>query len=404
MTLLIQKVRKLKLGFFLTKACMAQILNTKLKIFKMEEHIVVTPTVLQKNIPFMAGEKMPEGHEVVNVAGKGDELLFLPAPVGTATNGFSNPTTAEFWMYYDSDEGYLYPYKEVDDINAGWALSNNKVKVYAYETLDRNATEMVAELEAAKKSGGGASSEEVEKLKKEPAEKSNSGPGNAKLAELAATIKTAQEQSAKAAEELKVLLAGTQTNSGSALSQVITIKGIPLTIVSTHSEALKNPSLFAQYVDAVIEMLKTRPQVAAALIAQMASDPVSGKVDSLSESRLADTLKESGKDITISGSLSFASSVAPAAARELRNELIKEYGSDKQAVQAALPVPVTPTLNATVASSIVPDVIPDGLSPMAKALLERKSKPKKVVVGTAATEIDAEKAKFALKDKGKAVP
>ncbi|MCX7343851.1 MAG: hypothetical protein NT128_06885, partial [Proteobacteria bacterium] len=340
------------------------------------------------NFPYMAGEDMPKGHAVVYVGrkkGSTDELKFFPANanLGPFKDNYDF-ADKELWMYFDGKS--LYPYKEIPDTNAKKYLGKDG-SIYQYKLPDEATTALKAEVEAAKKAGGGGTTS--------PAANS---AGNPKFAELAAIIDSAQKQSAKAAEELKVLLAGTHTNNGSVLSQVLTIKGVELTIVSTDPAALKNPSLFAQYADGVVAMLSKYPQVAAALIAQMAPDSVPGKVDTLSESRLADTLKENGTDVTISGSLSFASSVTPEQARKLRNELMETYGSNKQAVPTA---PMAPALVAPVAissASAVPDVIPAGLSPLAEQLLKRKSQLKKVETGTAATEINAEIAKSAIKD------
>lgn len=374
------------------------------------------------DVPFVPGQEMPKGYIIVNFffkpkdggkykdlygkTGKTCDADFSTAIIQTtgtnnpaAPDGYASPD--EFtWALMDEKTGeifipemYLEPsnekfYGNQKDDNGVIIATNNKARsFYIPDPAELESVKIKkTDLETLKAGGGGTTA---------PAANS---AGNPKFAELAAIIDSAQKQSAKAAEELKVLLAGTHTNNGSALSQVLTIKGVELTIVSTDPAALKNPSLFAQYADGVVAMLSKYPQVAAALIAQMAPDSVPGKVDTLSESRLADTLKENGTDVTISGSLSFASSVTPEQARKLRNELMETYGSNKQAVPTA---PMAPALVAPVAissASAVPDVIPAGLSPLAEQLLKRKSQLKKVETGTAATEINAEIAKSAIKD------
>ncbi len=340
----------------------------------------------KKNFPYMAGEEMPKGHAVVYVLrkeGSDNELKFVSADGSPKAAGYTN-VPAEWWMYFDGER--LYAYEEKPDANATLILGK-KASIYEYQVPDKEKEALKAEVEAAKKSGGGTAAPVV------------NSAGNAEAAELLKGIKASEASMAESIEKLKQLslTLGANANNGSALSQVFTVNGVQFVITSTDPEALKNPDLFATLVANAKELFSTRPSVFTALTKMLIPPQVTGEIAGLSKVSLADILKKDGADVTISADLSFGTGVTHEAAIAFLKALMGEYGTDKQAVPAASTVPLAPALVAPVASSST--VIPSGLSPTAQALLESRSKLRKVGTGTAAAEITREQEKVTAREK-----
>ena len=292
------------------------------------------------NYPYVAGQKLPEGYKIINIwvkidpAGKtkglvaGGNLSDNPEDIAIAifdaTKGDAN---------WSGPAGY-----DIDNAHA-WMLMNDKNEIFiAPAEMDPNAEDFLgkdhplfssalarvfslpdeeattklqaalkksAELEKAAGSGGGASSEEVEKLK----------------AELAAA-KAAQSSGSAAAQAI---------DPSAPLTKTFEFEGMKFLALASSAEAKKHPELFDELVMGLFKLFSTQPKVATAIIATMLkSDPAmegGGQFVNVSVSN-AYKMLGSDKEIDLVADVQFSTDVSYIKAEEFITELKVKYNND----------------------------------------------------------------------------
>ena len=292
------------------------------------------------NYPYVAGQKLPEGYKIVNIwvkidpAGKtkglvaGGNLSDNPEDIAIAifdaTKGDAN---------WSGPAGY-----DIDNAHA-WMLMNDKNEIFiAPAEMDPNAEDFLgkdnplfssalarvfslpdeepttklqaalkksAELEKTASSGGGASSEEVEKLK----------------AELAAA-KAAQSTGSAAAQAI---------DPSAPLTKTFEFEGMKFLALASSAEAKKHPELFDELVMGLFKLFSTQPKVATAIIATMLkSDPAmegGGQFVNVSVSN-AYKMLGSDKEIDLVADVQFSTDVSYIKAEEFITGLKVKYNND----------------------------------------------------------------------------
>ena len=168
----------------------------------------------------------------------------------------------------------------------------------------QEALKKSAELKKAAGSGGGASSEEVEKLK----------------AELAAA-KAAQSNGS-----------ATQAIDPSApLTKTFEFEGMKFLVLASSPEAKKHPELFDELVMGLFKLFSTQPKVATAIIATMLkSDPAMEGGGQFVNVSVSNAYKELGsdKDIDLVADVQFSTDISYIKAEEFVTGLKVKYNND----------------------------------------------------------------------------
>lgn len=276
-----------------------------------------------RNVPYAAGELLPEGSAVVNVFRKSDspdELKFTGPGVGNVDGHTSK--AEEFWMYFDGK--FLYPYTAVTDPNGKLILGNDKVQVYSYEIIDSEATAKAKELEDTKK--------QLEEAKK------NGGGGSP---EDAARVKELETQ----IEELKKNAgngAAPAVDPSAPLTKTFQFEGMNFVIITSDPAAKSHPELFEELKSNLYKLFSIQPKVGTAIAAMMlkSHESLDGSQGEFVKILVADAYKLMGSDKTINlvAELQFPTEVAYQDAYAYVEGLKNKYNRDDAIREATQPV------------------------------------------------------------------
>ncbi len=291
------------------------------------------------NYPYVAGQKLPEGYKIVNIwvkidpAGKtkglvtGGNLSDNPEDIAIAifdaTKGdanWSGPAgydidNAHAWMLMSSKNEIFIAPAEMDP-NAEEFLGKDSPLLSSalarvFNLPDEEATAKLqaalkksAELEKAAGSGGGASSEEVEKLKAELAA-AKAAQGNGSVAQA--------------------------IDPSAPLTKTFEFEGMKFLVLASSAEAKKHPELFDELVMGLFKLFSTQPKVATAIIATMLkSDPTmegGGQFVNVSVSN-AYKMLGSDKEIDLVADVQFSTDISYVKAEEFIAGLKVKYNND----------------------------------------------------------------------------
>ena len=329
------------------------------------------------DVPFIPGQKLPEGYKVVNIFfpldadGKAEKGKYVDLYGGSGKNcdadfskckiqtinienpavptGFGSPD--EFtWMLMKEDTSeifiadmYLEPNNDAffgnqkNDGGLELAKANKARSFYIPDPAEvKNAKISIEELTALKAKGGGASSEELEKLKKE-LEEEKKKPGNGsidsqKASDLQKRIQELQAGLASAVNDLKGLnvTGEAHDNSNAILAEFFEFKGVKFSVTSSDAEAIKNPEQFKELVTNVEKLFSGYPHVVAAVLSEMVKSSADSKV--LGKISVADIYKITGvdgkiNDVKIIADLSAATGESFEKLKSLEDALLKEFGT-----------------------------------------------------------------------------
>ena len=300
--------------------------------------------------PFVPGQELPKGYRIVNVWVKKDPSAAKDEKsklFGMLGNMVVSDPSAVTIQIEGADGNINGPLDADHDIPADhyWALMNDQNEIFISEVkLDpkaeafygdskysadasitlasqaftrffkipnKEATAKLqaalnksAELEKAAGSGGGASSEEVEKLK----------------AELAAA--KAAQGNGSAAQAI---------DPSAPLTKTFEFEGMKFLALASSPEAKKHPELFDELVMGLFKLFSTQPKVATAIIATMLkSDPTMEGGGQFVNVSVSNAYKELGsdKEIDLVADVQFSTDVSYIKAEEFITGLKVKYNND----------------------------------------------------------------------------
>ena len=301
------------------------------------------------NYPYVAGQKLPEGYKIVNIWVKTDPAGKIKGLV-TGSNLSDNPQDIAIALFdaTKGDDNWKAPTGYDIDNSHAWMLMNSKNEIFiAPADMDPNAEDFLgkdstllssalarvfnlpdeeatgklqaalkksAELEKAGSSGGGASSEEVEKLKAElAAAKSAQGNGSAAQA----------------------------IDPSAPLTKTFEFERMKFLVLASSAEAKKHPELFDELVMGLFKLFSTQPKVATAIIATMLkSDPAMEGGGQFVNVSVSNAYKELGsdKEIDLVADVQFSTDVSYIKAEEFIAGLKVKYNNDN----VVIPEPPVP--------------------------------------------------------------
>jgi len=301
------------------------------------------------NYPYVAGQKIPEGYKIVNIWVKIDPAGKTKGLV-TGGNLSENPQDIAIALFdaAKGDDNWKAPAGYDIDNSHAWMLMSSKNELFiAPADMDPNAEDFLgkdspllssalarvfslpdeeataklqaalkksAELEKAASSGGGASSEEVEKLK----------------AELAAA--KAAQGNGSAAQAI---------DPSAPLTKTFEFEGMKFLALASSPEAKKHPELFDELVMGLFKLFSTQPKVATAIIATMLkSDPTIEGGGQFVNVSVSNAYKELGsdKEIDLVADVQFSTDVSYIKAEEFIAGLKVKYNND----DVVIPEPPVP--------------------------------------------------------------